>query len=688
MSKQTKQTFSIRKYAVGTASVLLGVSALAGATLVSTDNVEAATFVTVLDGVEHAETIESLDSAEAVEKKGLELIEYYKQYGYKPVDPSTYQPVVGDTFYLRFTKEAEDDRHFTIVVNVDGEEVSRRTHTVNDEAAENLAQEAARHYSDDNKYIPLQPKDPQENVKIISPTEIELTINLVENPRKIKIVDKDGVVSEQKFQAQTDLEWQNEINAQIEKQTTDTQVYDEDESYFDSETGIDVLVFRAKEADPVHQYRVIYDGVDNGVTPLENLNEEQFLEAVDAVVASYPVDEFDVATDIDDNGVTVITVDTKKKEVAKELVLEVYENGTLVSSATAADEDGLTALQVNATETKIGEGFKPGEILHDGNTLKLYFTKEAPVAPKVEALENFTITLVDGDNKQVSEFKAITHSTFLEQLAALSQAGDDVAYTTSNDVVITRAVSAPVAEKLEDFTITIVDGDSKQTSTFASISHSAFLEHLAALSQAGDDVAYTTLNDVVITRAVSAPVVEKLEDFKIILKVDGKEVQTSDFAGISYADFLEHLSALTEAKLAEGLKQDSVDYDGNVATLSFTTPKKEAKLNENLTANPLPEYKGNLATKPVVTSKPQKGQVAANGSKSDTDSKETQSSTKPGNPAVELGNKKAANKSENNYKAVKTLPSTGDSSAAALAMAGLAVAGLGLVGLKKRHADK
>lgn len=526
MSKQTKQTFSIRKYAVGTASVLLGVSALAGATLVSTDNVEAATIVTVLDGVEHAQTNESLDSAEAVEKKGLELIEYYKQYGYKPVDPSTYQPVVGDTFYLRFTKEAEDDRHFTIVVNVDGKEVSRRTHTVNDEAAENLAQEAARYYSDDNKYIPNQPANPQDNVKVISPTEIELTINLVENPRKIKIVDKDGVVSEQKFQAQTDLEWQNEINAQIEKHTTDTQVYDEDESYFDPETGIDVLVFRAKEADPVHQYRVIYDGVDNGVTPLENLNEEQFLEAVDAVVASYPVDEFDVATDIDDNGVTVITVDTKKKEVAKELVLEVYENGTLVSSATAADEDGLTALQVNATETKIGEGFKPGEILRDGNTLKLYFTKEAPVAAK-------------------------------------------------------------------------------------------------------------------------------LEDFKIILKVDGKEVQASDFAGISHADFLKHLSALTEAKLAEGLKQDSVDYDGNVATLSFTTPKKEAKLNENLTTDPLPEYQGELT-----------------------------------NPAVKLGNKKASKKSENTYEATKTLPNTGDSSAVALAMAGLAVTGLGLVGLKKRHADK
>lgn len=524
MSKQTKQTFSIRKYAVGTASVLLGVSALVGATLVSTNNVEAATIVTVLDGVEHAQTNESLDSAEAVEKKGLELIEYYKQYGYKPVDPSTYQPVVGDTFYLRFTKEAEDDRHFTIVVNVDGKEVSRRTHTVNDEAAENLAQEAARYYSDDNKYIPNQPANPQDNVKVISPTEIELTINLVENPRKIKIVDKDGNVSKSEFPAMTETAWTEILYGQIEANNNDTQEYDAAKSYFDAATSEEVLVFSAKEA-------------------------------------------------------------------PKPLVLEVYENDTLVSSATAADEDGLTALQVNATETKIGEGFKPGEILRDGNTLKLYFTKEAPVAPKVEALENFTITLVDGDNKQVSKFTAITHTTFLEQLAALSQAGDDVAYTTSNDVVITRAVSAPVAEKLEDF--------------------------------------------------------------KIILKVDGKEVQASDFAGISHTDFLKHLSALTEAKLAEGLKQDSVDYDGNVATLSFTTPKKEAKLNENLTTDPLPEYQGELT-----------------------------------NPAVKLGNKKASKKSENTYEATKTLPNTGDSSAVALAMAGLAVTGLGLVGLKKRHVDK
>lgn len=590
MSKQTKQTFSIRKYAVGTASVLLGVSTLAGATLINTNNVEAATIVTVLDGVEHAQTNE-LDSAEAVEKKGFELIEYYKQEGYKPVDPSTYQPIVGDTLYLQFVAKAADDHNYTIVVNVEGQEVSRFTHTVNKEEAENIAQRLVALYSEENKYTEVAPANPYANVKEISPEETELTINMKETPRIIKVIDKDGVASEQKFPAKTDSEWENEINAQIEKYTTDTQVYDKDDSYFDRETGVDVLAFRAKEVDPVHQYRIIYDGVDNGVTPLENLTEEQFLEAISAVVASYPVNEFDVATDIDDNGVAVIIVETKKKEVAKELALEVYENGTLVSSATVADEDGLTALQVNATETKVEAGFKPGEITREGNTLKLYFTKEAPVAPKVEALENFTITLVDGDNKQVSKFTAITHTTFLEQLAALSQAGDDVAYTTSNDVVITRAVSAPVAEKLEDF--------------------------------------------------------------KIILKVDGKEVQASDFAGISHADFLKHLSALTEAKLAEGLKQDSVDYDGNVATLSFTTPKKEAKLNENLTTDPLPEYQRELT-----------------------------------NPAVKLGNKKASKKSENTYEATKTLPNTGDSSAVVLAMAGLAVTGLGLVGLKKRHADK
>ncbi|MDO4901969.1 MAG: LPXTG cell wall anchor domain-containing protein [bacterium] len=62
----------------------------------------------------------------------------------------------------------------------------------------------------------------------------------------------------------------------------------------------------------------------------------------------------------------------------------------------------------------------------------------------------------------------------------------------------------------------------------------------------------------------------RTEDFRIIVKVNGIEVQNSEFNAIRYSDFLNHLTAATEAKLSEGLYiQKETNFDGNTVTLNF-----------------------------------------------------------------------------------------------------------------------
>ncbi|MGX7775691.1 LPXTG cell wall anchor domain-containing protein [Streptococcus pluranimalium] len=377
--------------------------------------------------------------------------------------------------------------------------------------------------------------------------------------------------------------------------------------------------------------------------------------------------------------------------VVAPLTVEVYENGTKISESTAADETGLTALQTSTTENKIADGFTPSEVVREGNVLKLYFTKAVTNKikedePVVDKLEDFKIIVkVDGEEVQVSEFKAITYASFLEHLAALSQAGDDVVYTTSNDVVITRAVSAPVVEKLENFTINItVDGKEVQTAKFEMIRHSDFLQHLSALTEdkLAEGLAYdgNVQVDNVATLSFSTPaeaekpaVSEELENFKIIVKVDGKEVQVSDFEAITHSTFLNHLATLTEAKLAEGLAYISSDFDGNTVTLNFETAVVSEWVGDDYVNSNKEELKNPVkedSDKEVVSDK------------EETTDKKAEDKAK--DPAVTLGNKKATAKKDAQYAKDATLPSTGDNSSATFAIAGLAIMGLGLASVAKR----
>ncbi len=191
---------------------------------------------------------------------------------------------------------------------------------------------------------------------------------------------------------------------------------------------------------------------------------------------------------------------------------------------------------------------------------------------------------------------------------------------------------------------------------------------------------------------LEAPAVsEELENFKIIVKVDGKEVQVSDFEDITYSDFVNHLATLTEAKLAEDLTYVSTDFDGNTVTLSFETAAEaekpavsaeEAAGSNPGVVKPVDPTDANQGTGIVVTNPDKDTTVTA----TDEDGKEIPAVM---NKAVQLGNKKAIAKKESKYAKDAHLPSTGDDSSATFAIAGLAIIGLGLAGTTtKRKCNK
>ncbi|MGX7777206.1 Rib/alpha-like domain-containing protein [Streptococcus pluranimalium] len=171
---------------------------------------------------------------------------------------------------------------------------------------------------------------------------------------------------------------------------------------------------------------------------------------------------------------------------------------------------------------------------------------EVPVTVTVvEATENFTIIIkVDSNESQVTEFEAITHSGFLQHLSALTE--------------------AKLAEGLKKGQVSF-DGNTV-TLEFSTAMTSDWVE-----DNAPEVISVDRTEEWIDDEYVNATN-EAAENFTIIIKVDGQEVQVSEFEAITHSEFLKHLSALTEAKLAEGLSYLSADYDGNTVTFNFETP--------------------------------------------------------------------------------------------------------------------
>ncbi|WP_438839033.1 LPXTG cell wall anchor domain-containing protein [Streptococcus pluranimalium] len=276
--------------------------------------------------------------------------------------------------------------------------------------------------------------------------------------------------------------------------------------------------------------------------------------------------------------------------VVAPLTVEVYENGTKMSEATAADETGLTALQTSTTENKIADGFTPSEVVREGNVLKLYFTKpqvQPVVAPlTVEVYENGT-KMSEATAADETGLTALQTSTTENKIADGFTPSEVVREGNVLKLYFTKPQVQPVVAPL---TVEVYENGTKMSEATAAdetgltaLQTSTTENKIADGFTPSEVVREGNVLKLYFTKAVTntikedEPVVDKLEDFKIIVKVDGEEVQTAKFEMISHLDFLQHLSALTEDKLAEGLAYEGNVQVDNVATLSFSTPAEADK---------------------------------------------------------------------------------------------------------------
>ncbi|MFA9414006.1 SHIRT domain-containing protein [Streptococcus sp. E29BA] len=157
-------------------------------------------------------------------------------------------------------------------------------------------------------------------------------------------------------------------------------------------------------------------------------------------------------------------------------------------------------------------------------------------------------------------------------------------------------IPQPSKDVSESYTIVVsADGKEVQVSAFDDVVYAVFLEHLSALIEAKlseglvydsaaheDNTVYLFFHhpmddqssgDAHVVSSVNPPV----ENYEITILIDGKLAQILSFDLMAHAVFLEHLFALIEVKLSEGLTYVSADYKGKAVTLSFIRPKKVTK---------------------------------------------------------------------------------------------------------------
>lgn len=400
------------------------------------------------------------------------------------------------------------------------------------------------------------------------------------------------------------------------------------------------------------------------------MKKKHILYGTAAVLASATLGTATVSADT-----FIVNVDGVQTQMSE------YENNLPIET--------VTAIEASFIESGFAEGLQLDHVDYStpGTTI-FNFTRPAAVTPAAVETRTFNFVVnVDGVEIQnqpmtlpVDEIEAWLQNevaTFTNAtVERVVESGKVTLNVTSNNEEKPIVGAVPAAEKLEDYKlIVIVDGQEVQASDFILTPYSELEEHQSALVEAklAEGLTFDAIDRVgnAFTLSFSTPaeaekpaVSEKLENFKIIVKVDGKEVQVSDFEAITYSDFVNHLAAFTEAKLAEDLTYVSADFDGNTVTLSFET-KDELKnpAKEDETSTDVNDDK-----KPTV--------------KEETTDKKAEDKAK--NPAVTLGNKKATAKKDAQYAKDATLPSTGDNSSATFAIAGLSIMGLGLAGVAKR----
>lgn len=175
----------------------------------------------------------------------------------------------------------------------------------------------------------------------------------------------------------------------------------------------------------------------------------------------------------------------------------------------------------------------------------------------------------------------------------------------------------------ESYTIVVsVDGKEVQVSAFDDVVYVVFLEHLSVLIEAKlseglvydsaaheDNTVYLFFHhpmdaqssgDAHVVSSVNPPV----ENYEITILIDGKLAQILSFDLMTHAVFLEHLSALIEVKLSEGLTYVSADYKVKAVTLSFIRPKKVTKGTAETTSSQSSSTDQQLATiKPTLAVK-------------------------------------------------------------------------------------
>lgn len=651
MTKNTEQRYSIRKNAIGAASVLLGALVFGASnpmTAVSADstdlNANAGNIVddgiptdylvkVLVDGVEvHSETISAMP--ETIEE-AIDALDVVASYGSGDNAARFDKFIVfnGNEYTVEYTTKPlrEIEQTFVVKVVVNGTEVVNQTVTVKvDDLEDTLAGITA-----------VEDNDPSLDKHVVYDGNTYIFEYTTKVPvTKYIVLDQDNfndVVAQGDFTGQPQEAFDISLRTALlnypeaRYEVTRTQIDDT------------LMVYVKKKqtpppAEPLEDFTLILviDGEQVGDPILYNdITYSQFLDIRAALLEA-------------------------NKDLVQDGVEEVDNVLTLKFSTPVAEE--------KTHEIKI---------MVDGVLLE---TRTLTYTSDDEAVANVT-ALVD-------EFSNTYDPT--EQVIYWEQDG-------SNNATLTFKTRP---EAKEDFTIILkVDGQERQVTEYKGITHTEFLSHLATLTEAqlsqgliAGDVVFDG-NTVILN--YSTPETPAVTDFLLEVYEDGVKVSESTAADEGGLTALE-ASTVTN-KTADGFKLFKTVREGNVLKLYFV---KEQSPTPNPTPTPtpkpkpVPDHLKDPVVKPgVVLDLNKDGSDKKNQDKPTDKTEQAGKTEKAGKPvktslsSASSDEQVAGQGSAEASSDSKTLPKTADANVGILAAvgAGLTMASLGLVAHRKRN---
>lgn len=318
---------------------------------------------------------------------------------------------------------------------------------------------------------------------------------------------------------------------------------------------------------------------------VERVNAADSIAAVEAILAEAEGEAEEVARVLAE-AKEAAKAELKEAGLTSDFLINKIDGAQTVEAVNAYKDSLLESHADSAESRELYEAKqKAYETLKDAGIISDFFLDKVASARTVEGVEAYVNELVEShedsaESRELYEAKQKAYET-------LKEAG------ITSDFFLDKVASARTVEGVEAYVNELVEShedsaasralyEAKQkayeTLKEAGITSDFFLDKVATGRTVEGIEAYV---DALIQSHEDSKEVEELEDFTLVINIDGEHAQTSEYAQIPYSQFTEILAALTESYLGRGYTYERADFkENNEVVLSFSSPAEDSSYDD------------------------------------------------------------------------------------------------------------